>query len=189
MRILPSPVLVSLLCAGIFLSFFSCGQRMSNEEAKRIIGQTLKYPQPVFNITHAGPAGSEDVPRFMKGIEKLAAEGYIREDSDKSPNKANKTYLPIDKSRDLMTGIYIRDSFAVYDGAVCKEFIKKIDSIDIEKNEGVTVRFTTGYEPIEPFYSLLCINYNCEYFGEKLKKEESRTVRLKRYEKGWRVAS
>jgi hypothetical protein len=163
---------------------------MSDDEAKRIIRQYLKYPQPVFNITHAGPAGSEDIPRFIKGIEKLAAEGYIREGTDKSVTKgADKTYMPTDRSKDFMSGIYIRDAFALYDGAVCSEVIKKIDSIDIQKNESANVRFTTGFAPIEPFYSLLCINNYCECFGEKLKKVETRTIRLKKYEKGWRLTS
>jgi hypothetical protein len=189
MRILPARVLETVFYAGIVLSLFSCGQRISDEEAKKIIRQCLKYPRPVFNLTHAGAAGSEDVPRFIDGIEKLAADGYIREDFAKSSNKADRTFLPTDKGRDFVTGVYIRDSFVVYDGAVCKEFIKKIDSIDKEKDQGMTVKFTTGYEPLEPYYSLLCINYSCECFGEKLKKEESRTVRLKRYEKGWRATS
>jgi hypothetical protein len=183
-------VMISILSAAMILLLFSCGQKMSDDEAKRIIGQYLKYPQPLFNGSHAGPAGSGDIPRFIKGIEKLEADGYIREGSDKSrPRGNNKDYLATDKSKDYMSGIYIRDAFAYYDGAVCSEVIKKIDGVDIEKNDRATIRFTTGYEPIEPFYSLLCINNYCECFGEKLKKVERRMIRLKKYEKGWRLSS
>lgn len=183
-------VMVSVLTAGMILVLFSCGQKMSDDDAKRIISQYLKYPQPLLNGSHVGPAGSGDVPRFIKGIEKLEADGYIKEDLDKSGRTGNnKNYLPTGKSKDYMTGIYIRDAFAYYDGAVCSEVIKKIDGVDMEKDDRATIRFTTGYEPIEPFYSLLCINNHCECFGEKLKKVERRTIKLKKYEKGWRLTS
>jgi hypothetical protein len=181
---------VTLILSAMSLVLFSCGQKMSDEEAKRIIGQYMKYPQPLFNGSHAGPAGSVDIPRFIKGIEKLEADGYIREGSDRSGLRGNnKNYLATAKSKDFMSGIYIRDAFAYYDGAVCSEVIKKIEGVDIEKNDRATIGFTTGYEPIEPFYSLLCINNYCECFGEKLKKTQRRTIRVKKYEKGWRLTS
>lgn len=182
-------IMVPILSVAMSLVLFSCGQKMSDDEAKKIINQYLKYPQPLFNGSHAGPAGSGDVPRFIKGIEKLKADGYIMEDTDKFRSGSNnKNYLPTDKSKDYMTGIYIRDSFAYYNGAVCSEVIKKIDGVDIEKNSRATIRFTTGYEPIEPYYSLLCINNYCECFGGKLKKTESRAIRVKKYGNGWILA-
>lgn len=183
-------VVVFILSSAMVLLLLSCGQNMTDDEAKRIISQYLKYPQPLFNGSQAGPAGSTDIGRFIKGIEKLEADGYIREGSEKSGGRGNnKDYLPTDKGRDYIAGIYVRDSFAYYNGAVCNEVIKKIDGVDIEKNGLATIRFTTGYEPIEPFYSLLCINNYCECFGEKLKKTETRTIRVKKYERGWRLTS
>jgi len=188
MRIVPTVVFI--LSSAMALLLLSCGQKMSDEEAKRIIGQYLKYPQPLFNGSHAGPAGGKDTAAFIKGIEKLQADGYIREGSARSGGRGNtKDYLPTEKGRDYMTGIYIRDAFAYYDGAVCTEVIKKIEGVDIEKNGRATIRYSTGYEPIEPFYSLLCINNYCECFGEKLKKTETRAIRLKKYERGWRLTS
>jgi hypothetical protein len=181
---------VLILSLAMALLLLSCGQKMSDEEAKRIIGQYLKYPQPLFNGSQAGPAGSKDIARFIKGIEKLEADGYIREGYARSGGGGNnKDYLPTEKGRDYVAGIYIRDAFAYYDGAVCSEVIKKIEGVDIDKNDRATIRFSTGYEPIEPFYSLLCINNYCECFGQKLKKTETRTIRLKKYEKGWRLTS
>jgi hypothetical protein len=181
--------MISILSAASLL-LLSCGQKMSDDEAKRIIGQYLKYPQPLFNGSHAGPAGGKDVAVFIKGIEKLEADGYIREGSAGSGGRGtNKDYLPTEKSGNYMNGIYIRDSFAYYDGAVCTEVIKKIEGVDIDKRGVATIRFKTGYEPIQPFYSLLCINNYCECFGERLKKTETRAIRVKKYEKGWRLTS
>ena len=187
MRILSTVVFI--LSSAMALLLLSCGQKMSDDEAKRIIGQYLKYPQPLFNGSHAGPAGGKDIAVFMKGIEKLKADGYIMEGPAKSGGGNNKDYLPTEKSRDYINGIYIRDAFAYYDGAVCSEVIKKIEGVEIDKSGVATIRFKTGYEPIEPFYSLLCINNYCECFGEKLKKTETSAIRVKKYEKGWRLTS
>ncbi len=184
-------VVVAALAACMVLVLFSCGQKkISDDEAKRIISQYLKYPQPLFHGIHTGPVGSGDIPKFIQGIEKLQADGYIREVSNKAGLRGNnKNYLATDKGKDYVSGIYIRDAFVYYNGAVCSEVLKKIDGVDIEKNDGVAIRFSVGYEPIEPFYSHLCINDYCECFGEKLKKAESRMIRVKRYEKGWRLSS
>ena len=163
---------------------------MSDEEAKRIINQYLKYPQPLFNGCSSGPAGSADVDRFLKGIQKLKADGYIKEAAvNPRSSSTNRDYLPTDKGRDYMTGIYVRDVFVLYNGAVCSEVIKKIEGVDMGKDGVATVRFTTGYEPIQPFYSLLCINDFCQCFGEKLKKVQKRAMRVRKYERGWRLAS
>ena len=88
-----------------------------------------------------------------------------------------------------MTGIYVRDAFVLYNGAVCNEVIRKIEGVDMEKDSVATIRFATGYEPVQPFYSLLCLNDYCECFGERLKKVQMRTVRVRKYEGGWRLAS
>ncbi len=185
-------VMLPLLSFWTLILLLSCSQQISDDEAKKMVLQCVKYPQPVFNMTHAGHAGSPDIPKFIQGVEKLAAEGYIREESGvEGKGEKNRTYMPTDKGRGLVNGVYIRDSFAMFDGALCNEVLKKIERVDFDKdNATVTVRYVTGYEPIEPFYSLLCINAYCEYFGEKLKKDEARTVKLRKYGNGWKpVAS
>ncbi len=167
----------------------SCSQ-MSDDEARRIILQYMKYPEPVFNITHAGPAGSPDIPKFIKGAEKLASDGYLTEEAVKSGgSQKDRIYRPTEKTRNYVTGVYVGESFALYDGALCNEVLKKIGSVEVDKERGTAViNYSTGYEPIEPIYSLLCINDYCAYFGDKLKKEEARMIRVKKYGKGWRIS-
>jgi hypothetical protein len=174
-----------LLSLWTLVFLFSCSQKISDDEAKRMILKAVPYPQPVFNMTHAGRAGTQDIPRFVQGVERLAAEGYIREDGSGTPN--NRTYLPTEKSKGVLVGVYLRGSFVMYDGAVCNEVVKKVS--DVEFDEGTataTIRYVTGYEPIEPFYSHLCLNEHCEYFGEKLKREEMKTVKLRKIGGIWK---
>jgi hypothetical protein len=181
-------VILPLLSFWTLILLLSCSQQIPDDEAKKMVLQCVAYPQPVFNMVHAGHAGDSDIPKFIHGVEKLAAEGYIAEEAgEASKGEKNRTYVPTDKSRSFMTGVYIRGSFVMYDGAVCNEVLKKIEGVDFDKNAGVaTIRYLTGYEPIEPFYSLLCLNEYCEYFGEKLKREETRTARLRKTGNGWK---
>jgi hypothetical protein len=179
--------ILPLLSFWTLVLLLSCSQQISDDEAKKMVLQCVEYPQPVFNMTHAGHAGSPDVPRFVQGIEKLAAEGYIREEGMGGKGEKNRTFIPTERGKGLINGVYIRDSFAMFDGAVCTDVLRKIEGVELDKDTGtVTVRYVTGYEPIEPFYSLLCINDYCEYFGEKLKKEETRSVKLRKSGNGWR---
>ncbi len=184
-------VMVSFLFAVMSLFLFSCGQKISDEEARKIIGQYMKYPQPLFNGgSQAGPAGSKDTAAFIKGIEKLEADGYITRGPARSGGDGNnRDYLPTEKGKDYIRGVYIRDAFAYYDGAVCSEVIRKIKGVEMDKGGVATIRYKIGYEPIEPFYSLLCINNYCHCFGEKLKKTEERALKVKKYERGWRITS
>jgi hypothetical protein len=184
-------VILPLLSFWALILLLSCSQKISDDEAKKMVLRAVPYPQPVFNMTHAGHAGGADIPRFIGGVNKLAAEGYIREDAAGSGHdETNRTYVPTEKSRGVFTGIYMRGSFVMYDGAVCNEVLKKIEEVDFDKDTGTaTIRYVTGYQPIEPFYSLLCLNEHCEYFGEKLKREETRTVKLRKEGSGWKPVS
>jgi hypothetical protein len=185
-------LVLPLLSFWTLVLLLSCSQKISDDEAKRLVLTAVPYPQPVFNMTHAGQAGSPDIPRFIQGVERLAAEGYIKGEGNGSPDdRKNSTYLPTEKSRGVVTGVYLRGSFVMYDGAVCNEVLRKIEGVDFDENTAtVTIRYVTGYEPIEPFYSLLCLNAYCEYFGEKLKREEAKTVKLRKVGSGWKpVAS
>lgn len=184
--------IVPLLSFWTLTLLLSCSQGISDDEAKKMVLHAVPYPQPVFNMTHAGQAGSPDIPRFIEGVKKLAAEGYVREDAAASGHdETNRTYVPTEKSQGIFTGIYLRGSFVMYDGAVCNEVLRKIEEVEFDKGDGkATIRYVTGYERIEPFYSLLCLNEHCEYFGEKLNKEETKTVKLRKTASGWKpVAS
>ncbi|MDA8434196.1 MAG: hypothetical protein M0Z60_14725 [Nitrospiraceae bacterium] len=179
-----------LLSFWTLVLLLSCSQKISDDEAKKMVLRAVPYPQPVFNMTHAGNAGNPDIPRFIQGVEKLAAEGYIKEDAAAGGDAKNRTYVPTEKSEGLLTGVYVRDSFVMYDGAVCNEVFRKIEEVDFDKDTSVaTIRYVTGYERIEPFYSLLCLNEYCECFGEKLKRKEARTLKVRKVGNDWKPAS
>jgi hypothetical protein len=183
MRKLKVFLLLTLMAA-----LLSCAPTLSKEEAATIVKQYLGYPKPLMGIVTAGPEGNRAIEQFMKGIDKLEAEGYASARPSKS--QAEKSYLPTEKSRDYMTGIYIKDSYPLYEGAVCREVLKSIDDIEFTGgHDAATVAFTTGLEPIEPVYSLLCINKYCDCFGKDFKETQSLKLKLHRYEKGWRIGA
>ncbi len=167
-------------------ALLSCAPKLSKEQAATIVSRYFGYPKPLTGIVTAGPAGSPAIKQFMKGIRKLEADGFATVQPSKSPK--DKAYTPTDKSRAYMVGIYIKDSYPLYEGAVCREVLKSIEGIQFSGgHDAATVTFTAGLEPIEPVYSLLCINKFCDCFGKDFKKTDTLKLRLHRYEKGWRI--
>ncbi|MEJ2696471.1 MAG: hypothetical protein P8013_07460 [Candidatus Sulfobium sp.] len=167
-------------------SLLSCAPALSKKEAATIVRQYMGYPKPLMGIVTAGPAGGPAIKQFMKGIHKLEAEGYVSGQPSKSPS--GKSYHPTEKSRDYMVGIYIKESYPLYEGAVCREVLKSIEDIEYTRgHDAATVTFTSGLEPIEPVYSLLCINKYCDCFGKDFKETQTVKLKLHRYEKGWLI--
>lgn len=167
-------------------SLLSCAPKLSREKAATIVSQYMGYPRILMGIVTAGPAGGPAVKQFMEGINKLEEEGYIS--GQPSKNKTEKSYLPTEKSKTYMTGIYIKDSYPLYEGAVCREVLKSVDAVKFSQGGDVaTVIFTKGLQPIEPVYSLLCINRSCDCFGKDFRKTQTLKLKLHRFEKGWRI--
>jgi hypothetical protein len=173
-----------IIAAGLLLLGFK-GGGPSQEEARKIISQYFGYPKLLVDIIHAGPAGGQGLRKFEKAIKRLVKDGYLKKVPGAGPDEY---YVPTSRSSQYIRGVYIKESFPLYEGAVCKEVVKKIDEIlyDRQKNTAV-ITFTSGLEPIEPFYSLFCINKYCEYFGKRIKKTEKQKLRLVKYGEGWRL--
>lgn len=171
----------------IFLAaLLSCSPSLSRKEAVDIVKQYMGYPKPLMGIVTAGPEGGAAIEEFMKGIHKLEAEGYVTGQPSKDP--MDKSYLPTEKSKAYMVGIYIKHSYPLYEGAVCREVLKSVDHIEFsQSHDTATVTFTSGLEPIEPVYSLLCINRFCDCFGKDFKETQTLKLNLHRYDKGWRI--
>lgn len=183
---LKDTVLFLFLISSSFLLFF--GGELADNDARRIITQYLGYPKLLMTIIHPGPAGSPDVNKFKGGINKLINEGYIKSAPQNSAK--DKLYEPTSKGAGYITEISVKDSFPLYEGAVCREVVRKIDSIEMDKKgDTAVITFTLGLEPVEPFYGLFCINRYCDYFGPRLAKTEKQKLRLKKAGKGWRITS
>jgi hypothetical protein len=182
MRRLSASLLI--ITTGLLLLGFS-GGGLSREEARKIISQYFGYPKLLVDIIHAGPAGGPGLQKFKAGIKRLVNDGYLKKVPGAGPDEY---YAPTSRSSEYIRGVYIKESFPLYEGAVCREVVRKIDDIRYEKQKNIAViTFTTGLEPIEPYYSLFCINKFCDYFGERIKKTEKQKMRLIKYGEGWRL--
>ncbi len=162
------------------------GMELTENDARKIITHYLGYPKPLMTVIHPGPAGSSDTKRFRDGINKLLKDGFL-----KSPpgSSKEKLYEPTSKSAGYVTRISVQDSFPLYEGAVCNEVVRKIDSIRLDKKgDTAVVTFTLGIEPIEPFYGLFCINKFCDYYG-KLDKTEKQKLKLRKTARGWALSN
>jgi len=64
---------------------------------------------------------------------------------------------------------------------------KSLSEILIDKESKVaTITFSTILEPIEPFYSLVCVDKKCRYYNMTLNETKTNKMKLKKYDKGWR---
>ena len=167
-------------------SLLACAPTLPKEKAAHIVRQYMGYPKPVMGIVTAGPAGGPAIEQFREGIHKLEAEGYVSGLPSKSPS--DKTYVPTEKSKSYMTGIYIKDSYPLYEGAVCREVLKSVDDVEFaDGHDTAVVTFTAGVEPIEPVYTLLCINKFCDCFGKDFRKTRTLKLRFHRSDSDWRI--
>ncbi len=176
---------VLTVTAGLLLLASGTGE-LSEKDALKLISQYFGYPKPLVEVVHAGPSGSRDLQKFVKGIDALIRDGYLK--SAPHSGGADKYYMPTSKGSKYVRQVYIKDSFPIYEGAVCTEVLRKIDEIRYDSRENTaTISFTTALEPVEPFYSLFCINKYCDYFGEKIKRTEKQKLRLKKAGNIWTI--
>ncbi|MDA3880265.1 MAG: hypothetical protein PF436_07760 [Prolixibacteraceae bacterium] len=160
----------------IALILISCGEQLNNERAKEIISEYKEYPEPyIFYDTY--DYGTTEA----KGINKIVSGEYVYLDNQ---NSVMKWYKPTEKGKDFIQSItysnYSRDiraSFAMY-----SKHIKTIDEILVDKEKNIAiVKYTLGYVPLEPIYSYMCPSKDC------YKKARKKEIKLKKYDKGWRV--
>jgi hypothetical protein len=170
----------------ISISLLSCGVNLEQDEAEQVITKHFKFPKPstTFVVAKQGE-------KHYKNIIKLVREGYVLPYPDKKKsNKQREVFLPTEKGKDIIAQIVFEPWWKSYSCsiAVVQKSLKSIDEILIdEESKEATIKYTTKYEPIEPFYSDFCIDKLCSYYGEKINREHKKTIKLKKYDKGWRV--
>ena len=163
-------------------SFFSCAPNLSEDEAKKVISQHFK-PEPIscdFNSKN---------PFYETAIRKLMTDGYITYGFS---NEYKQRYEPTQKGAPYLDTITYdkTDKDWYFWGKVVNKVVKDIKEVLIDKNNNsAVVTVTFGFVPVEPFYSLLCIEEKCWYFAEKINQIEEKKIKLKKYDKGWRVES
>ena len=85
MRVLS--VLMYGLPIAVSLFIFSCGQKMSDDEAKKIINQYLKYPHPLFNGCSSGPRGECGCPQVHQGDRETEGGWLSKRGARQSPER------------------------------------------------------------------------------------------------------
>lgn len=175
-----------IILFSLFSGLFLCGSggELTESDARRLITDYLGFPKPLISVVHPGPAGSPDVQKFKKGIDKMIKSGYVKE----VPPGAGKDrdYQPTSKAAGYVNGVHVKKSLPFFEGAVSRQIVTRIDEIRYDnRHKTAVISFTLGLEPVQPFYSYFCINGYCDYFGEKIKKTERQKLRVKKTDRGW----
>jgi len=164
---------------------------LEDSEATKIINDHFGFPKPVMMILD----GHEDNDIWGQAIINfIRTSGYVYNNPAHGMGSVQAalapTYLPTEKGKGIIKRIDYNGFYKsyTYDGAVVKESLDSIQEILIDKETKIaTVKYATKFEPIEPLYSSLCIDRRCKFFGEGLKQKRKNLIKLKKYDKGWRI--
>lgn len=170
-------ILVLIICGLV-----SCRSSLSRDEAAKLVEQSI------FN---AGFVDAQFAPD-QYAIEKLVSNGYMELRIIKGIWGSDiPIYIATEKGKQYVIGTQtypqiIKDARA-FRGAIFKAKVKEITEIltDNQTNSAI-VKFLIDYQPAEPYYSAFCStpHWYCEKDNNLPKSGE---VRLKKYDKGWRI--
>ncbi len=163
---------------------------LSAQEAQAAIVRYFGYPAPAPHATICGELNSP----VWKGFEKLLDQGYLAPNESRS-FQYEPRLIPTEKGKASIRrgptfNVLIRDyCMQVH---VCTIVFKGITRMEVDEAHGkARVEYTTGFEPVEPFYSLFCTDPpapGCRaYAGRKLAETTGHLVYLKKTVKGWEV--
>lgn len=164
----------------VLLSLYACSStNLSNEEAKKIILD--QYPPEPLVYGMSIP----DRERTNNITNKLVSSGVLFQ-------KYPGVYLPTPKGikdRQIRWSQANMGNMWDYTGAVVKKRVRDIKEVLVDaKNNTAIVTVTFGIESFEPYYSLICVDSSCRYYGDGINKIiDTVKVKMKKYDKGWRV--
>ena len=181
----------------IFPSIAGCGPNLSEEQAYDIIREQLKYPQSYFSTIFAASAEGiyERRPIIYEGVIKLITDRYIVYNKELSENKFNENvyayYNVTDKGKDYIRNEpvfwFMGNRFTI-NIALSIINLKAIKEVLIdEQNYTAEVSYLESYEKNEPLYSLVCKDDSYCVDLYKIGKTMEKTIKLKKYDKGWRI--
>jgi len=176
------PVLLAASC--------SKGKPLTESEARKILIQHQKNSR---NIGSISVQRIDQRSAMGRGIQKLFGQGFAVNDDRQSTH----AYALTQKGKELISklsldclGFNPAECYYGFSGAVVKESILSIQEIALDKQgQTAQVSYTVGYEPVEPLYSLVCVDANCEFAGDGRKRTKTRKALLKKTLKGWHIAS
>jgi hypothetical protein len=174
----------------LMLCLPSAAASLSVQEAQAVIVRYFGYPAPA---PHATVCGELDSP-VWKGFQTLLDQGYLAPNRNRSfqyeprliPTEKGQPYI----RRGPTFNVLVRDyCMQVH---VCTIVFKGITRLEVDEAHGKAhVEYATGFEPIEPFYSLFCTDRFAPgcwlYAGRKLAETTGHVVYLKKTAKGWEV--
>ncbi|MBE0568385.1 MAG: hypothetical protein IH577_01750 [Deltaproteobacteria bacterium] len=173
------PALILATCV-LFLS--SCSVKLTNQFARHELlkhhSSKLKYIYAA-EIQESSEMGG-NIKELMANNKIILSHAGIPVDVYSMMDDANKEIGSIMHNR-------VKNSYKVQ-APVARTTVGEIIEIWEDKdNDMAKVVYTVNLEPLEPYYSKLCIDRNCVYYGDSLKKRNTAAKFFKKQDKGWRM--
>jgi hypothetical protein len=132
-------------------------------------------------------------PIIYKGIQKLISEGYLVINKEKSDANYNygKYFIPTDKGKNYINGElffwFMGEEYRI-EIALANKAFKGIKEILIDEQNNVAyVSYWIANEKIEPLFSLVCGNESFCVDKYNIGNKHEEKIRLKKFDKGWRI--
>jgi len=81
----------------------------------------------------------------------------------------------------------IKNTYKIHTPVVKTMVGNVIRIVEDSENDMASVLYSLTKEPLEPYYSKLCIDMGCIYYGDGLKKTSTASKYFKKYGKEWKI--
>ncbi|MEW6719786.1 MAG: hypothetical protein AB1346_04995 [Thermodesulfobacteriota bacterium] len=172
-------VLTTILCIGFACS---CSARLTNQYA---FNELTKYHSPKLETLYL--EGVRDSTGLGANIRDLLNTRNIHK---KRSGPDMDVYSALDDAGREVGVIthYRKESNFNINVSVVRTAIGNVTNIlEDRRNNMAVVTYTIIREPIEPYYSRFCIDQNCKYHENVLKKTNTANIYFRNYDDGWKI--
>jgi hypothetical protein len=170
----PLAMCVCLLC--------SCAPKLTKQSAYDVL---VKYHAPKLEAIYVDEIPEDSV--LGRNINELINSKYFAKSDSVF---AVDTYLVTDEAN-RRTGTVTHHHFKKYYRINVPVAISKVgeveEIIEDSANNMAVVLYKIAWEPLEPYYSKLCIDSTCKYYGDWLKNTSRSKIYFKQFDEGWKI--
>ncbi|MFP4474011.1 MAG: hypothetical protein ACLFOY_00535 [Desulfatibacillaceae bacterium] len=179
--------LLTILLALSVSILAGCGDdRITRAEAERILDEAMGYPAPRARMAVRIAEGGG---RYVSVIRELVVQGYLQQGVKEG---GQTVHVPTGKGRaHVESATYMKTSddyrLLFLDVYVGEEYCDWLTGVkELDGGERLEITYEWKWRRAEPFYSLLCNDEDCPYYGGNIEKEGTRTVVLEQRYGLWR---
>ncbi len=180
----------------VMMPHYVCGQNLTKAEVQKILEKEFRNCTTGYTSMINFRDGDENGPNSAKIAYQILVDNELINRYPLKRSSRSLQYETTEKAKPFFTlnvdqRVYANgvEKLVINGNFICGE-IQEINKILVDRENGIAeVEVAIVYVPVEPFYSLVCTkNEYCMARNSKaIGKKEIKTIRFKKFHKGWRV--